>query len=142
MVFKAFKDLPMNCKTVRENGLQQEGKKTSTPSRSFIVASLRLSFPRMEAAVSHCLRLMGYSLQLRECLTLELVMRMTRPGSVRGTGVASSDLSNTFFFLFNFIENIVTMSILCNQRPSLTRCLYYLQSMSNAWPSLPRTDTN
>lgn len=60
-----------------------------------MVASLRLSFPKVEAASSHCLRLMGYSLPVRECLTLELVIRMTRPGSARGTGVASRDLSQT-----------------------------------------------
>ncbi len=66
-----------------------------TPSRSFMVASLRLSFPMMEAACSHCRRLVGYSLPLRECFTLELVMRITRPGSARGTGVASRDLSQT-----------------------------------------------
>lgn len=62
------------------------------PLRSFIVASLRLSFPRTEAAFSHCWRLTGYSLLARECFTLELVMRMTRPESARGTGVASRDL--------------------------------------------------
>lgn len=66
-----------------------------TPSRSFMVASLRLSFPKMEAASSHCLRLMGYSLPVRECFTLEFVMRMTRPESARGTGVASMDLGQT-----------------------------------------------
>lgn len=60
-----------------------------------MVASLRLSFPKVEAASSHCLRLMGYSLPVRECLTLELVIRMTRPGSARGTEVASRDLSQT-----------------------------------------------
>lgn len=63
-----------------------------TPSKSFIVASLRLGFPRIEAASSHCLRLTVYSLLARECFTLELVMRMTRPGSANGTGVASRDL--------------------------------------------------
>lgn len=66
-----------------------------TPSRSFMVASLRLAFPRMEAASSHCLRLVGYSLPVRECFTLELVIRMTSPGSARGTKVASRDLSQT-----------------------------------------------
>ena len=84
---------------VRKSGTEwirrDEYKIYFTPSRSFMVASLRLSFPKVEAASSHCLRLMGYSLPVRECLTLELVMRMTRPGSARGTGVASRDLSQT-----------------------------------------------
>lgn len=60
-----------------------------------MVASLRLAFPRTEAASSHCLRLTAYSLLPSECLTLELVMRMTRLGSAKGTGVASRDLGHT-----------------------------------------------
>lgn len=60
-----------------------------------MVASLRLVFPRMEAASSQFLRLKAYSLPASECFTLELVMRMSRSGSVRGTGEASRDLSQT-----------------------------------------------
>lgn len=60
-----------------------------------MVASLRLAFPRMEAASSHCLRLTVYSLPASECFTLELVIRITRPESARGTGVASRDLIQT-----------------------------------------------
>lgn len=58
------------------------------------MASLRLLLPRMAAASSHCLRLVGYSLPVSECFTLELVIRMTRPGSVNGTAVASKDLES------------------------------------------------
>lgn len=102
-----------------------------------MVASLRLSFPRMEAASAHCLRLVGYSLPVRECFTLELVMRMTRPGSARGTEVASRDLRQT-----TKRENVREPRIHLQGFITLTRCLHYLQSMSKACPSLPRVDTN
>lgn len=114
-----------------------------------MVASLRLAFPRMQAASSHCLRLMGYSLPVRECLTFEFVMRMIRLGSANGMGVASSDLSQKTKKCMidndgcKYVEQLqprleqrlVDQSILIG-------CLQYLQSMSKACPSLPRTDTN
>ena len=63
-----------------------------SPSKSCREASLKLLLPKMAAASSHCLRRLGYSLPVRECRTFELVIRMTRLGSARGTNVASKDL--------------------------------------------------
>lgn len=80
--------------------------KSRIPSRSFMVASLRLAFPRTPAASSHCLRLVGYSLPVRECFTLELVMRMTRLGSARGMAVASRDLRPTAEECVNYTVEI------------------------------------
>lgn len=119
-----------------------------------MVASLRLSFPRMEAASSHCLRLVGYSLPVSECLTLELVMRMTRLGSARGTGVASRDLSQKRMNMQNFhcfwkhyfywnMRSGTKKNTMMAEDPVLSLIYsHYLQSISKACPSLPRTDTN
>ncbi|RMX57579.1 hypothetical protein pdam_00023198 [Pocillopora damicornis] len=55
------------------------------PSSSAMVASLRLGFPNAAAAVSHCFLLVGYSLPVSSCRTLELVTRTTKSGFVIGT---------------------------------------------------------
>lgn len=67
------------------------------PSKSCKVASLRLLLPKLAAASSHCFRLVGYSLPVSVCLTLELVIRITSPGSAKGTAVASKDLKRFHF---------------------------------------------
>lgn len=62
------------------------------PSKSAILASLRLALPRTSAASSHWRRRVGYSLPVKVCRTLELVMRTTTFGSVNGTRQVSRDL--------------------------------------------------
>lgn len=129
------------------------------------MASLRLSFPRMEAASSHCLRLVGYSLPFRWCFTLELVMSITSLGSARGTGVASIDLRQCTYIQYiqkcwendkkktktgyankwMYVNMLWRMYILYKtlKHYSLWKMpIAYLQSISKAWPALPRTETN
>lgn len=51
---------------------------------SFSLASLRLTFLRIRAASSQCFLLVGYSLPVSSCFTLELVINTTICGSFRG----------------------------------------------------------
>ena len=64
----------------------------TVPFNSSIVTSLRLGFPNAAAAVSHCFRLVGYSLPVNSCRTLELVTKTTTSGLARGTNFTSIDL--------------------------------------------------
>lgn len=75
---------------LKERPEMREG--LSPPSSSARVASLRVSLPRAAAASSHCLRRVGYSLPVRVCRTLELVMSTARLASLRGTRTGSRDL--------------------------------------------------
>ena len=67
---------------------------TILPSNSAMVTSLRLGFPSVFAAVSHCFLLVGYSLPVNSCRTFELVTNTAKSGFVIGTRVASIDLQN------------------------------------------------
>lgn len=117
------------------------------PSKSCKVASLRLFLPRMAAASSHCFRLVGYSLPVSECLTLEFVIRITSPGSAKGTAVASKDLKRLHLIsliavlIYYICIYSVTDYFESDRRVWIGKSTY-LQSMSKAWPSLPITDTN
>ena len=66
-----------------------------------MVASLRLGFPNAAAAVSHCFLLVGYSLPVSSCRTLELVTRTTKSGFVIGTSLASIDLKKNVQLSFS-----------------------------------------
>ena len=62
-----------------------------------MVTSLRLGFPSVFAAVSHCFLLVGYSLPVNSCRTFELVTNTAKSGFVIGTSVASIDLQNCWY---------------------------------------------
>lgn len=51
---------------------------------SLSLASLKLTFFRIRAACWQCFLLVGYSLPVSSCFTLELVIKTTICGSFRG----------------------------------------------------------
>ena len=93
---------------------------------------------------SQCFRLVGYSLPVRECFTLEFVIKKQTSGLTKGTSLESNDLGNEKVIWENG-SNSVTRKVIARLstrqiQSSPTRP--YLQSMSKALFFRPIVDMN